>query len=225
MFAISDELTGQAFGTALGEELGYETHETHEIDVRQPVTEVEDKPRMVQRHDSLYGLEVDEMPSVAAGDDDNSDGKSVKRKEFINNISVIVVHPVVDEWAFDAETPSLAEEMHFTAGLEFPSLSQDSIDYHQAVQRREDKRRAHSRSQLADLPEHPSPVVGLSPMVNEEIVMNEATSTPVMSASNCLVHSRSSSDCLFVDARICVLTCLACVCLLVCPSVYLSTCL
>jgi hypothetical protein len=168
MYPISDELTGVAFERALGEELGYETHETQDTDKSLPETRVEDEPRIAQRHDSIFGLEVDEMPSIAVGEDANSD----------------------DEWAFDAETASLAEEMHFTADLEFPSLSQDSIDYHQAVQRRNDRRRTHERSRLADLPEVPSPVASWSAMLDDEVVVNKATSTPVMSTSE--IVSRSS---------------------------------
>jgi hypothetical protein len=86
MYPISDELTGVAFERALGEELGYETHETQDTDKSLPETRVEDEPRIAQRHDSIFGLEVDEMPSIAVGEDANSDGISIKKMSIYNII-------------------------------------------------------------------------------------------------------------------------------------------
>lgn len=71
MFAIDDELSDQAFDTALGEELG---SMAHEVDVGPTTSDVEDEARTIHRYDSFFGLEVDEMPSIAVGDD-NSDGE------------------------------------------------------------------------------------------------------------------------------------------------------
>ena len=70
---MSGELTDKAFDEVLGEELGYETHE---VDQLAASDDDDNELRMLERGNSLYEPDVDEMPSIAVGDDDNSDGKN-----------------------------------------------------------------------------------------------------------------------------------------------------